>query len=85
MELQLEVGAGEAVAGGDEDRVVAGDRARDLGQAGRVDRVGERGGEAARRVDHEHRAGAGEALGPAAQVGGELVEPAQVGGARACA
>ena len=66
----------------DEDGVVAGDRARDLGQRRLVDRVGERGGEAARRVDHEHRAGGCSLADPAAQRRRELVEPAQVGGAR---
>src|SRR6478736_2741321 len=46
------VGAG-AVADGDEDRVVARDRAGDLREVRVVDRVGERDRETACRVDHE--------------------------------
>ncbi len=69
----------QAVARGDEDGVVAGDRAGHLGQRGVVDRVGERGGEAARRLDHEHRPGGGRLAHEAAQRAGQLVEPVQVG------
>ena len=81
-EVGGELGRVRALADRDEDRVVAGDRARDVGQAGVVDRVGERGGEAARGVDHEQLAGRDHRAGPVAQRGGELLEPAQVGGAR---
>src|SRR5689334_7528062 len=48
-ELLFELGAGHAVARGDEHRVLAGDRARDLLERRVVDRVGERHREAVRR------------------------------------
>src|SRR5262249_335712 len=52
-ELLLELGAGHAVARGDEDRVLAGDRAGDLLERRVVDRVGQRDREAVRRRQHE--------------------------------
>ena len=51
-------------------------------EPGGVDRVGERRGEPARSHDHAEVPGGREPARPAAQGGGQLVEPAQVGGAR---
>ena len=52
-ELLGELGAGHSVAGGEEDRVVAGDAARDLRQAGLVERERERVRVTGRRPDDD--------------------------------
>ena len=76
-----EVGAGEAVARGDEDGVVAGDRARDLGQPGGVDRVGERRANPRGVCMTSSEPDGISSPAQRRSVDGQLVEPAQVGGA----
>jgi hypothetical protein len=56
-EVFCEVSSGRALAWGDEDRVLACDRARDFGEHRRVDRVGERGRIAGGRLDDDERVG----------------------------
>ncbi len=74
--------AGRAVAGGDEDRVLAGERARDLCERGLVDRLGQGGRRAPAAVWTTSSCAARRHLAdPAPERRRELVEPVEVGGA----
>ena len=72
--------SGVRFAGRDEDRVVTSDRAGHLRQPGAVDRVRERNGDAARRLDDDDRPRRCERARPAAQRGGQLVAVPEIGG-----
>src|SRR5687768_4247664 len=77
-----EVGAGDALPGRDEDRVVARDGSRDVAERRGVEHAGERVRVARRRRDDEQVARRDEREREAPERGGQLAEAVEVPGAR---
>ena len=80
--LLCELGAGGALAGGDEDRVVAGDAAGDVGQGGVVEGAAEHVRVAGRRPDDDEVAGRLQADDQRRSAAVSSREAVEVGGAR---